>query len=104
MIEIVIQSKNEKVQSISVTGHANSDAYGKDLVCAAVSAVVTGAFNALNKKDFKLELNEGKAYLETLGTISKHDEAVIDTLVTQLLTIEESNKKFVKLSRKDTHL
>ena len=37
MIEIIYRRKEH---SLTVTGHANADVYGKDLVCAGVSALV----------------------------------------------------------------
>jgi uncharacterized protein YsxB (DUF464 family) len=41
-----------------VKGHANSGAYGHDLVCAAVSAVVTGACNAIEtSEDFQIKID-----------------------------------------------
>ncbi len=99
MIEIKIQSQNGKFVSLSVKGHAQSAEAGKDLVCAAVSAVVTGAFNAIKEvKDFKFVLEEGNAELISLKTISAHDEIVIETLITQLRTIAESSPKFVKIN------
>ena len=46
---------------ISITGHANYDDYGKDIVCAAVSATylctVNGILN-LNKDTIKVTSNE----------------------------------------------
>lgn len=99
MIEIKVQSKQGKFVSLKVTGHAGSAESGKDLVCAAVSATVTGAFNAIEEvNNFKFVLEEGNAQLESLGTVSEHDEVVIHTLLTQLKTIAESSPKFVKFN------
>ena len=54
MIKIVIKRdvSSQKIISIEVKGHANSDDYGKDLVCAAVSTVITGGMNALQDKEY----------------------------------------------------
>ena len=42
MIKVVI--KND---SITISGHANYDDYGKDIVCAAVSATVITTVNGI---------------------------------------------------------
>ena len=98
MIKVRINYVGDKFQSLKVTGHANSADYGKDLVCAEVSAVVTGGFNALEDiKKFNYELDEGIAYLEAKETISTHDEVVIQTIISGLRTIAEANEKFIKI-------
>ena len=87
MIEINLQSKSGKFVSLKISGHAQSAEHGKDLVCSAVSAVVTGAFNSIkDTNNFKFVLESGNAQLVSLGTISSHDEVVIETLITQLKT------------------
>ena len=43
MIKIVLNPKD-----ITITGHANYDTYGKDIVCAAVSATVICTVNAIS--------------------------------------------------------
>lgn len=98
MIKILITREANKFKSLEVKGHANSAPYGEDLVCAGVSAVLTGGFNSLQEhKNFEIELKEGYAYLRALNNISSHDEVVIETIINSLLTIEESNSKFVKI-------
>lgn len=37
---------------ITITGHANSDEYGKDIVCASVSSIVYTTINAVKRINF----------------------------------------------------
>jgi uncharacterized protein YsxB (DUF464 family) len=98
MIKVKINYVDNKFQSLKVTGHAHSAEYGRDLVCAEVSAVVTGGFNAIEDiKNFEYELDEGIASLKALGTVSTHDEIVIATIISGLKTIMEANPKFIKI-------
>ena len=47
---------------VTLEGHANSDAFGKDLVCAAVSALtLTLAANVENLDGAEVSLEPGKA-------------------------------------------
>ncbi len=99
MIKIVIKRdvSTDKITSIEVKGHANKDTYGKDLVCAAVSAVMTGGMNALVDKEYDFKLEEGHAYIKSLDIPSDYDAVVLKTIETQLKTIEESEHDYVRI-------
>ena len=47
MVKVEIDYHGKSISKILVKGHANTAPYGQDLVCAAVSAICTGAMNAL---------------------------------------------------------
>ena len=79
-----------------VLGHAGSGPYGHDLVCAAVSSIITGGFNAFRDEDIvKCSLDEGKAEIE----IYQNDKSVVilSTLIRQLETIAEAYPKNLKI-------
>ena len=99
MIKIKIgHASNNQVNFLEVTGHANSAPYGKDLICAAVSAVLTGGFNNLvNVNNYEINLDEGHAYFKSNAPLDAHDEAVIETIICGLNTIRESNPEFVEV-------
>ena len=50
MIKVQIKRNNKYITQIKIKGHAQFGEYGKDLVCAGVSAVATGICNTLSKK------------------------------------------------------
>ena len=99
MIKIVIKRdvSSQKIISIEVKGHANSAEYGKDLICAAVSTVMTGGMNALKDKEYDFKLEEGHIYVKALDIPSDYDSVVLKTMEVQLMTIEESNHKYVQI-------
>ena len=99
MIKIKIgHASNNQVNFLEVKGHANSAAYGKDLVCAAVSAVITGGFNTLrNSKDYELRLDEGYALFKADSQLDAHDEVVIETIICGLTTIKENDPQFIEI-------
>ena len=83
-----------------VSGHSNYDVHGKDIVCAGVSAIVTGGINALgleNKKAISYEVKDGYVNLDVLDTENNNIQLIMDVIVVQLKTIEESYKKNVKI-------
>ena len=95
MIKVNLIKTNDIVTGLKVTGHAMSAEYGNDLICAAVSAILTGGFNAFNDSDIKsIELKEGYAFVEV--NLNKGQE-VLKVLEIQLKTLEESYPKYIKI-------
>ncbi|MCC5889529.1 MAG: ribosomal-processing cysteine protease Prp [Alkalibacterium sp.] len=47
MIDIHFSFDKESITSVEMSGHAESGAYGQDIVCAAVSALSIGTVNSL---------------------------------------------------------
>ena len=101
MIKIQINKTNNKYSSLIVSGHSNYDEHGKDIICAGVSAIVTGGLNALineNKKKISYRVNDGYVNVEMLDINDDKLQIIMDVIITQLKTIEESYKKYVKIS------
>ena len=66
MIKVDIIKKDDKIEEIVMSGHANYDRYGKDIVCAAASSIAITSINAILKineaaimvtNDGKLKIN-----------------------------------------------
>ena len=47
MIKIKVLKKDEIIKSVTTKGHANFAEYGKDIVCAGVSAIMVGGLNSI---------------------------------------------------------
>lgn len=98
MIKILIKKEGYSFRSIEIKGHANSAPHGEDLICAAVSAIVTGCANNINDlKAIEVKLDEGHATFECKKDITLHDDIVLETMVTALETVAEGNDKFIKI-------
>ena len=103
MIRIRCQKENGKIINLSVKGHANSAPHGQDLVCSAASAVIFGGLNALeNPKSFDIKTDEDNGSVEVIAksNVSNHDYQVLDVILIQLKTIEESYKKYIEVVEK----
>lgn len=98
MITVKYVTEENQFKSITVTGHALANVKGKDLVCAAVSAVTIGAINALsNPKDFTIIVDEGHVEVQALRNILDHDQIVLETMLISLKSIEESYAKYIQI-------
>ena len=101
MIKAVYEVKNDKYVSLIVSGHAEYDESGKDLICASVSSIVFGFMNAIDALNEDVEISQ----LTNSITISNHSNSEMiqdyfELVMTQLKTIEASYKDFIKVERK----
>lgn len=98
MIYGVIKRKNLKITSLEVSGHAEYDKRGKDIVCAGVSAVVIGGFNALAQKNLEVDflVNDNVSKVE-IKSMNEELQIILETMVIQLKTIQQSYKKYLNI-------
>ncbi|MBR2685048.1 MAG: ribosomal-processing cysteine protease Prp [Erysipelotrichaceae bacterium] len=99
MINVTVLKQNGEIASIKVTGHSESAAYGKDLICAGVSCVTTGAANAMDilaHDDCELTCVDNLFQI-VVKQLTLNSQLILNTLLIQLQTIEESHGKFIKI-------
>ena len=101
MIKAIYEVKNDQYLSLDVSGHAEYDESGKDLICASVSSIVFGFMNALDALNEDIEIKQ----LTNKITITNHSSSNIvqdyfELVMMQLKTIEESYGDFIKVERK----
>ncbi len=101
MIKIEATRKDGKIINLTVKGHANSAPKGEDLVCAAVSSILVGGCNALSKPNcFAIKLDSGDASIKEISHANEHDYEVLETMVVQFKTVEQTSKKFLQIIEK----
>ncbi len=49
MIVVKVKYRDTSVCEVTITGHANYDDFGKDIVCSAVSSIVITTVNGIDK-------------------------------------------------------
>ena len=101
MIKVIYEVKNDLYVSLNVSGHANYDDIGKDLICASVSSIVFGFMNALDNLHEDVEIKQ----LTNSITITNHSNSEViqnyfELVMIQLKTIEESYGDFIQVERK----
>lgn len=95
MIKVDLIYNADLICGFTMKGHANTAEYGNDLVCAAVSAIVTGGFNAFNDDDVsEIALDEGYAKVIVK---TENGYSILKTIIVQLKTIEEAYPKNIKI-------
>ena len=109
MIRVTVKRKDDKIQSIELSGHAESGPYGYDLVCAGVSAVSIGTVNAvmeLSEIDLKVEQGGKGGYLmiafpELLRNKEMEKaQLLLEGMLVSLISIENEYGEFIRIKDK----
>jgi uncharacterized protein YsxB (DUF464 family) len=98
MIKIKVLKKDEIIKSVTTKGHANYDEYGKDIVCAGVSAVMVGSLNAIIEMTGitpKYSMKDG--YLSMEVAADELTQQIVKVMLIQLKSIQESYPKNVHI-------
>jgi len=101
MIWVRYQTRNEKVVSLEITGHAGSADPGHDLVCAGASTVAIGLCNAVD------ELANGQAVITVEDNLvrievsrnSQKLQNILNTGIVQFRTLSERYSKYVRVRK-----
>ena len=90
MINVKIEKENAKYKKITMLGHAMYDDYGKDIVCAAVSSIVTTTVNgilALNKNSLSYIISKKGLSIDVKNT-DETTQILIGNMVSLLKELE----------------
>ena len=103
MIKVYV-NKNK----IIMTGHANFEEYGKDIVCASVSSIVTTSINAClrieaNSLFYQEEYAKKELSKLTIEVMSdnKNVYLIIENMIQMLEELAETYKKNIKIIKED---
>ncbi len=99
MIKIKVEYDNNFISKIVVTGHANYDDYGKDIVCAAVSASVLTTINGIIALDNSiLEVDDilDKMTIKVLKN-EKNSQVLLNSMLSNLKSLVVEYPKNIKI-------
>jgi uncharacterized protein YsxB (DUF464 family) len=109
MINAIFKRTSDEKADIlccTIEGHALSGEYGKDIICAGVSALATNTVNSLELLAFTkpiVKVNEALAYLyiePTKGETIEHDNCsqfLLESLYLGLTSIEEDYGECIRV-------
>lgn len=93
----MIKVKLEK-NIIKISGHANFDNYGKDIVCASVSSIVYTTINGiLNINDKAIEVSDNKELVIKINSNDNITNILINNMVMLLQDLEKQYPNNIKI-------
>lgn len=94
MIKVIY---NEKF--IKISGHADFDEYGKDIVCASVSSIIYTTINGiLNIKKDAISFSDNKELLINVLSYDHITVTLINNMLDLLKDLEKQYPKNIKIS------
>ncbi|PLT30135.1 ribosomal-processing cysteine protease Prp [Peribacillus deserti] len=108
MINVIFDyARNGKIQSFTMSGHADFAEHGLDIVCAGASAVSFGTVNAimaLADVEPEIEMEGDGGYLKCVmprsitGETSDKVQLLLEAMLISLQTIERDYEQYIKIT------
>ena len=98
MIKINVERKNNIIKSVEVKGHADYADFGKDIVCSAVSSIVTTTINdilTLDKNAIKYITDDGNVTITNLD--NEIANKLLNTMLNTLSDLATSYPKNIRI-------
>ena len=98
MIKVEVVKDNNLYKKVSIIGHAMYDDYGKDIVCSAVSSIVTTTINgciALDENSLSYEVNDKGVVISNI--VEGNTQTLINNMVSLLRELEEKYPTNIKV-------
>jgi uncharacterized protein len=103
MIKTVFKKKGNKIIALDITGHADFDDYGRDIVCSGVSAIsqtILIGITEVLKADVLVSVDQGDMSL-SLCRSSKQDiddcQILLETMRLGLLSMEKGYGDYINV-------
>ena len=95
MICVEFSGNSDNITGFEVSGHAGYDKYGRDIVCAAVSALATNTANSIEQfteDDMTVDVDEktGLLRLTMTSTISDSSKLLLKSFKLGIESIEQA--------------
>ena len=87
MITIDVKKEQDFIKQIIMHGHAMYDTYGKDIVCAGVSSILTTTINAILMFDSEAIFYQEKN--DFVLEVKKNDEITVKLILNMLNLFHE---------------
>lgn len=104
MIKIKVEVKNNNFKKISISGHANYDDYGKDIVCASVSSILVTTVNAILEIDVDAIDYLDNGNIVTISILKNND--IVNKLLNNMLSLFEElmndYKDCIKINKEES--
>lgn len=103
MIKVLLFKNNNIVKRIEIHDHANYDKYGKDIVCSAVSSIVTTTINAIIRFDKEYIRYDNTQDLFNIIININNDITtnLIENMICMLKEIEETYPMNIKIKEEN---
>ncbi|MGE5701830.1 MAG: ribosomal-processing cysteine protease Prp [Clostridia bacterium] len=107
MITVEVKRNDAGIEEITISGHANADVKGKDIVCSAVSAISFGTINSVHVLlEIMPDVQQGSksgGYLrwrlstDSVAETAEKEQLLAESMVIALIAVAETYGKYVTI-------
>ena len=99
MIKVKVVKEGINYKKISILGHAMYDDYGKDIVCSAVSSIVTTTINGIisidkNSLDYMVSK---KGMTIHINSYDRTTQILVRNMMNLLKELQSNYKEFIEI-------
>lgn len=104
MIKVKIEIKNNSLKKINISGHANYNDYGKDIVCASCSSILVTTVNAIIEIDESAIEYIDNGSIVTINILKDND--IVNKLLNNMLSLfkdlTKDYKDYIKIIKEES--
>lgn len=109
MIKVLVHQKDGNLVGMKVSGHAQSDEYGKDIVCASISVLAQTCLLALDQvakiEDILFTIDDGflTFTLPERMTLTQREKAnvIIESILVGIKGTQEMYPEYIRISERE---
>ncbi len=104
MIKIVVEVNNKNFKKISISGHANYDDYGKDIVCASVSSILVTTVNGILEIDEDAINYQDNGSIVTINILKQNDTVnkLLNNMLSLFKDLASDYKDCIKINKEES--
>lgn len=104
MIQIKVFKENNIIKEVSLKGHAMYDDYGKDIVCAGVSGILTTTVNGIESiQPNSVSYEQKKDYfILKINSSDEITQKLIQNMINLFDELQTKYQKNIKLESEDS--
>jgi len=108
-LKVIIYRSNDLILGFDISGHANFDNYGKDIVCAAVSVLaqtaITSIIELTNLKKYKYEIDSGHSFIKFEAKDINEDALLLfNSFEIGVIGIKNSYNNYINIIQQEVNL
>lgn len=108
-LKVIIYRSKDLIIGFDISGHANFDDYGKDIVCAAVSVLAQTTISSIhelaNLEDFEYKIDSGHTFIKIKPkNINENAQLLLKSFEIGVMGIKQSYNNYINIIQQEVNL
>lgn len=108
-LKVIIYRFKDQIVGFDISGHANYDDYGKDIVCAAVSVLAQTTISSIHElaelKGFEYKIDSGHTFIKIKPkNINGSAQLLLKSFELGLMGIKQSYNNYINIIQQEVNL